>query len=136
MARPESISDIEVESIEFATVQLNKISTVPGLLKGYAMLLEQLLKSGATVDQNYSGTVFSRPPTEAELEEQLKSKQTSWDYAKKLYDQMAAVGEMEPSYMESTVKSWAAEEGLPYPPPHEPIDSFDAVIRDIDEVTA
>ena len=106
------------------------------LLKGYQLMLEQLTKAGATVTTGYSGVTFARKATAKEAEDQLKSKQSTWDHLKKLYDQFAAVGELEHSYMESSVKSWAAQEGLPYPPPHEPISSFDAVIRGIEEVVS
>lgn len=136
MSRPENVSDIEIEDVEFATVQVNQISVDPLLLKGYQLMLEQLTKAGATVTTGYSGVTFARKATAKEAEDQLKSKQSTWDHLKKLYDQFAAVGELEHSYMESSVKSWAAQEGLPYPPPHEPISSFDAVIRGIEEVVS
>ena len=136
MSRPENVSDIEIKPVEFATVQLNLISTNPALLKAYQLLLEQAVKGGATAESTYGGTTFSRPATERELREQLKTAQSSWDHLQKLYDQYAAVGELEHSYMNSSLKNWAAEEGLPYPPPHEPISSFDAVIRDIEEATS
>lgn len=136
MARPITIDDIEVEDVEFATVQVNQISTDPGLLKGYQLMLDQMTKAGATVTTSYSGVTFSRKATDREATDQLKSKQSSWDHLEKLYRQYESVGELEHSYMDSSVKSWAEGEGLPYPPPFEPISDFHAVIRDIDEVTS
>lgn len=136
MARPITIDDIEVEDVEFATVQVNQISTDPGLLKGYQLMLDQMTKAGATVTTSYSGVTFSRKATDREATDQLKSKQANWDHLEKLYRQYESVGELEHSYMDSSVKRWAEEEDLPYPPPFEPISTFDAVIRGIDEVTS
>lgn len=136
MSRPENIADIEIEDVEFATVQIAKISTDPALLKGYQLLLEQLTKAGATTETGYNGVTFYRRATDQEAAEQLRSKQSSWDHLEKLYRQYESVGELEHSYMDSSVKAWALGEGLPYPPKHEPITAFDAVIRGIEEAVS
>lgn len=131
MARPEYIADIEVENIEFATIELDKITTDAALLKGYTAFLEAATKAGAVVDSTaYRGVQFHRRPTLAEQTEQLKRAQDRWDTGKKLYETLAAVGELEYSYQRSTAADWAVAENLPFPPEHDPILAIDAVIRE------
>lgn len=136
MARPEYITDIDLVNIEFATIDVDKIALDPQLLKGYTAFLEAVTKAGVEIDTNYRGARFLRRPTLSEQTAQLREAQTKWDNGKKYYETLAAVGECEYSYERSLAADWAAVEGLPFPPEHDPIDAFDAVIRDIDEVTA
>jgi len=135
MARPEKISDIELSPIQFATVQVSDIASHGALLEAYARFMVAAQKAGAMVEVKYNGATFERMPTDQEQKDQLKGKQASWDEGKRQYEIKAAVGECEYSYMESMAKSWAAGEGMPWPPEHEPISEFDAVIRGIDAVT-
>lgn len=136
MARPETIHDIDIDPVQFATVQVDAISAHASLLKAYATFMEAAQKAGAVVEVKYNGATFERPATEAEKLAQLKSKQSSWDEGKKQYDILAAVGECEYSYNRSQAQRWAEAEGMPFPPAHEPISEFDAIIHGIDEVTA
>jgi len=134
MARPETVEDILAEQIEFATIQLDKISGEPALLKGYTQFIEAAVKAGAVVDSSYYGGVkLSRAPRPRELAEQLQGKQAAWDEGKKQYEIKRDIGECEYSYMESMAQRWAEQEELPFPPKHEPINSFDAVISAITE---
>lgn len=137
MARPENIYDIELSQVEFAHISIDKISTDAALLKGYTAFVEAATKAGATVDPtDYRGVTFFRSPNLKEQESQLLSAQNSWDYGQKLYDTLAAVGELERSWEADTAKKWAAENDMPFPPEHEPISDFHATIAAIDEVTA
>jgi threonine aldolase len=138
MARPETLDDIETSRIEFGTIDLSKIGTDAALLKGYTALLEAIGKTpGAEVAQPYSSTMtFTRLPNAAEQAAQLKRAQEAWDESKKQYEKYAAVGSLEYTHLENMAEGYAKSEGLPYPPVHEPIRPFDAVIRDIDSVTA
>ena len=137
MSRPETIDDIELDPIEFATVDVAAIATDGAFVKAYGAFMEACQKAGATVTVKYSTSArFARDPSQDEQESQLRTKQDSWDEKKRQYDLYASVGTLEHSYMASSLEQWARDEGLPYPPPFEPITSFDAVIRDIDEVTA
>lgn len=137
MARPEHIADIDSENIEFACVEIEKINTDPSLLKGFVAFLEAVTKAGAVVDTGgYRGVRFLRAPSLAEQENQLRSAQSSWDEGKRQYDILASVGECEHSWNRSDAKAWAEKENMPFPPPHEPISDFDAVVKSIDEVTA
>lgn len=131
MARPESTRDIELDDIEFANIELKKIATDPALLKGYTAFIEAATKAGATVnDTPYNGVSFTRHPSQAEAQEQLRSAQSRWDQAKKHYETLAAVGEVEYSYHRDMAEEWATAEDLPWPPEVDPIAAIDAVIRD------
>lgn len=136
MARPSKISEIELSPIQFATVQVDAIASNGALLKAYATFMEAAQKVGANVEVKYNGATFEREPTEQEKREQLKSKQSSWDEGKRQYEIKRDVGSCEYSYMETLARTWAEGEGETWPPEHEPISEFDAVIRGIDEVTA
>jgi len=136
MARPESISDIELDPIEFATMRIDAIAANGALVKAYGTFMEAVQKAGAEVEIRYNGATFIRPPTDQEQMEQLKSNQASWDEGKKQYEILASVGECEYAYQRGQAENWARAEGMPFPPAHEPISTFDAVIRGIDEVTA
>ena len=133
MARPESISDIDLDPIQFATVQVDAISANAALLKAYATFMEAVQKAGADVEVKYNGATFERKPTDQEQQKQLTSQQNSWDDGKKQYEIMASVGKCEYSYMENVAQRWAEKEGLEWPPAHEPLSDFDAVISAIDE---
>lgn len=133
MSRPEVIADIELEDIEIATFKLEKFATDGKILKGYTAFIEAMNSAGHIVDSTtYQGVIVYRRPNLKEQVEQLKVAQGSWDTGKKYYDQKASVGECEYSYYESTAKSWAEKEGLPWPPECEPIATVDTVIRDIE----
>ena len=135
MARPETVHDIEIQQIDFATVETDKINTNGPVLKAYATFMESLQKAGVHVDANgYGRVTFYRDATESEQRSQLISHQQTWDAREKAYNQLRDVGSMEHEYMRSSVEAWAKNEGLPWPPVHEPIDPIDAVIRDIDAV--
>lgn len=136
MARPETFEDIEVNNVLYADIHLDQISTNPALLKGYTALLAAAQSAGSVIEHRYNTVQFHRLPTQAEVAAQLASAQSSWDHGKKQYDTLAAVGSLESDWNRRTAELWAEKEGLPFPPEHEPIDSFDAVIRDIDEVVA
>jgi hypothetical protein len=137
MARPESISDIELENIEFANIEVDKITLDSALLKGYTAFLEATTKVGAIIDKStYRGVSFMRRPTLSEMESQLRTAQSSWDDGKRCYEILASVGETEYSYQRSQAQTWAEKENMPFPPEHEPISDFHATIKAIDEVTA
>ena len=136
MARPESINDIELNPVQFATVQVDAISAHAGLLKAYATFMEAVEKAGAEVEVKYNGATFERQPTHKEQEAQLKSKQDSWDEGKKQYELLAAVGATEYSYQRGMAQRWAEGEGLPFPPDFEPLVDGELLEGGIDEVTA
>jgi hypothetical protein len=140
MARPESTRDIELDVIEFASIELKKIATDPALLKGYTAFVEAATKAGATVtDTPYSGVSFTRPPFQSEQQKQLQIEQERWDYGKKLYDTYAAVGDLENNYERNRAEEWAKSEDLPWPPEVEeslPIPTVEDTIESIDEVLA
>ena len=136
MSRPESLSDIELNDIEFASVDTGKIAVDGALLKAYATFMEASQKAGAVVESYYGGVKFARRPTYAEQMEQLRSAQSSWDTSKKHYETMRDVGKCEYTHEENQAQRWAEAEGLPWPPESEEITSFDAVIRDIDEAVS
>jgi hypothetical protein len=134
--RPQFISDIEIDNIEFAAINVDKIETDPTLLKGYAAFIEAVGKAGAVIDNTgYRGVVLYRRPSLGEQAKQLADAQRSWDLGEKYYKVYASVGACEHRYEESQAERWAEGEGLPWPPEVEPISPLDAVIRDIDEVT-
>lgn len=130
MARPEKISDIELSPVQFATVQVDAIASQAALLKAYATFMEACEKAGAEVEVKYNGATFERQPTAQEKAEQLRSKQSAWDEGKKQYGILQAVGECEYSWQRSQAQRWAEEEGMPFPPEHDPIAAIDSVIRD------
>lgn len=135
MARPETIQDIEPEGIQIASIELHRIGDNAQLLRAYADFMTACQRVGVEIVANtYSSTVFKRVPTEKEMQAQLESEQCAWDHRERLYRQLEATGRLEEEYMRNTVEAWAKTEGMPWPPQHEPIESFDAVIRDIDEV--
>lgn len=137
MSRPESIEDIELSAIEFGSIDLSLIADDGAKIKAYGAFMEALQKSGASVEIRYNTTAkFSRPPNAREKLSQLDNAQMSWDNGKKLYETLRDVGEVEYSYQRDVARNWAEDEGLPFPPEHEPISEFHAVIRDIDEATA
>jgi hypothetical protein len=137
MARPEYLEDIEMNNIEFATIELDKINLDPALLRGYTAFLEAATKAGAEVDSGpYRGVRFLRYPNMTEQEDQLRTAQNTWDYGKKQYDLLASVGEVEHSWDRTRAEEWAKNEDMPFPPPHDPISDFHATIAAIDEVTA
>lgn len=136
MARPESISDIEVKDIDFASVDVNDIASDGSLVKAYGTFMEAVQKAGATVEVNYSTARFSRPANQKEREAQLRQAQASWDDGKKQYETLAAVGECEYAWQRGQAQKWAEGEGIPFPPEHEPMSDFDAVIHGIDSVVA
>ena len=134
MSRPETIDDIEVDTISFGTVELGLIATNGAMVKAYGAFMEAVQKAGATVEVQYGHTAkFIREPTESELMEQLRSKQNIWDEGKKCYETLRDVGECEYSYQSGQAQRWAEKEGLPFPPESHEIKSYDAVIRDIEE---
>ena len=134
MARPETLEDIEVESIDFATIQVGNIAGHATLLKAYAVFMEACEKAGAEVDPAYYSTRFSRPPTAAEQDEQLRRKQSSWDEGQKLYGHLRDIGDVEHEYQRGMAQRWAEGEGLPFPPEHDPIlKPLDEVLDDIEE---
>lgn len=131
MSRPEFIEDIELENIEFAAIEVDKISLDPALLKGYTAFLEAATKAGAEIDSSgYRGVRFLRFPNESEQRSQLITAQNRWDEGKRNYEHLASVGETEYSWQRSSAESWAKAEGMPFPPEHDPIAAIDAVIRD------
>lgn len=140
MARPETTRDIELDDVEFATIELKKIATDPALLKGYTAFVEAATKAGATVtDTPYSGVAFTRRPSQAEAQFQLRTEQDRWDEGKKQYEQMAAVGDVEYTWQRSQAERWAEREEMPFPPEVEeslPIPSVEDTIESIDEVLA
>lgn len=140
MARPDSTRDIELDDVEFATIELKKIATDPALLKGYTAFVEAATKAGATVtDTPYSGVAFTRRPSQSEAQAQLRVEQDRWDDGEKNYNTLATVGSTEYSYQTSSAERWATAEGMPFPPELEeslPIPSVEDTIDAIDEVLA
>lgn len=135
MARPESINDIELDEVEFGSIEVNKIATDGALLKGYAAFLEAVQKSGSvSITEDYRGVHFHRKASGKEAADQLRTAQYDWDERKKFYEQLRDVGTTEYEVQTTLAKEWAEKEGLPFPPEHDPIEAFDAVIRDIDDV--
>ncbi|MBV9921913.1 MAG: hypothetical protein JOY78_13815 [Pseudonocardia sp.] len=135
MARPETIEDIEINRTEFGSIDVNKIANDGTLLKAYAIFLESVQKAGGEVELRYgSSATFTRAPSPKEQFDQLRAAQREWDVAKKYYEQIAAVGDTEHSYQRREAEVWAEKEGLPFPPEHEPIESVDTVIDNIDAV--
>jgi hypothetical protein len=132
MPRPASIKDIEAAPVEWGTIEVDKIATNPGLLKAFGTFLEAAVKAGAIATHRY-GVRLTRPATQSELADQLEQAQSKWDDGQKYYQQMASVGNTEYSWQESTARSWAESEHLPYPPEHDPIAAIDAVIRDSED---
>jgi hypothetical protein len=130
MARPQTTRDIEIKDVDFGVIYFGQIATMPALLKGYSVFLEAVEKSGARVEQRYDGAHFYRHPTQAEMQDQLRAAQERWDEGKKYYETIAAVGETEYPYQFNQAKSWAEQEGLQFPPDHDPITAIDVVIRD------
>ena len=137
MARPEFIADIELDGIEFATIEVDKITLDPALLKGYTAFLEAAVKGGASTDQSgYRGVRFTRFPNDSEQQTQLRSAQSRWDEGQKQYNILASIGECERSWDRDRAEEWAKEEAMPFPPVVEPISDFHAVINNIDAVTS
>jgi hypothetical protein len=131
MARPESLEDIEMENVEFANIEVDKITLDPALLKGYTAFLEAATRAGAEVDSSaYRGVRFLRYPNMAEQEEQLRRAQARWDEGKKYYEHLAGVGDVEYNWHRGVAEEWAAREGMPFPPDHDPIAAIDVVIRE------
>jgi hypothetical protein len=134
MARPESTRDIELQPVDFGSIMLDKIATDPALLKGYTAFIEAVTKGGATASKTtYSGVEFTRPATQAEALEQLRTAQMRWDEGKKYYETLASVGEVEYNYHRTIAEEWAKTEDMPFPPDVEPISDFHATIAAIDE---
>ena len=134
MARPETLDDIELENIDFATVHVDSLTTHASLLRAYATFMEACEKAGAEVTQSYNTARFSRPPTAKEQEDQLRRKQSSWDEGKKLYGHLLDIGDVEYEYPRGIAQRWAEGEGMPFPPEHDPIlKPLDEVLDDIEE---
>lgn len=134
MARPETLEDIEVENIEFATIHVDNLTTHASLLRAYATFMEACEKVGAEVTHNYYTARFSRPPTAKEQEDQLRRKQSSWDEGRKLYGHLRDIGNVEIEYQRGIAQRWAEGEGMPFPPEHDPIlKPLDEVLDDIEE---
>jgi hypothetical protein len=137
MPRPENVSDIELDLVEIASFEVNQFNTDGTILKHYGAFIEGMQRAGHTVEHTYGGTVrIKRAPSLKEQSDQLVAKQDEWDRYQKYYDQMAAVGHCESEYSETLAKRHAMAEGLTWPPPVEPIESVDVVIRDIEELAA
>lgn len=130
MSRPESILDIQLDDVQFAQISMEHISADGPLLKAYATFMESVQKNGAEVEVRYNTAYFTRRPTLQEQNAQLKSAQIRWDDGKKHYETLAAVGEVEHSWYRTAAQSWAEQEGMPFPPAHDPIESIDVMIRD------
>ena len=139
MARPESTRDIELDDIEFGSIELRKIATDPLLLKGYTAFIEAVVKAGASMTKGYGGTSFSRHPSQVEMQAQLKDAQDRWDEGFKQYNILATVGEVEYNWQRGQAEQWAKDEDMPFPPEVEeslPIPSVEDTIESIDEVLA
>lgn len=130
MSRPENINDIDPDDIQFAQVNVDHIAADGTLLKAYATFMETCQKYGGSVEVKYNTAYFTRPPTEGEKADQLRTAQIRWDDGQKQYQTLAAVGELEHSWNHSAAQSWAEREGLPFPPEHDPIAAIDVAIRD------
>jgi len=130
MTRPEKISDIDLEDVEFARVSVDNIAADGSLLKAYATFMESAQKVGATVEVRYNQATFTRRPTESEQREQLSRAQSRWDEGQKHYQTLAAVGELEYSWHRDQAENWAKQEGMPFPPEHDTIAAIEVAIRD------
>jgi hypothetical protein len=113
MPRPESVDDLEMETVTIATVHLDAISTDPVLLKGYTDMLTAMTKGGAEVEHRYQQVTFSRTKNPAEALDQLRSAQAAWDNSQELYERWARGEEFQYEYMLSSAKRHAQKEGLP-----------------------
>jgi hypothetical protein len=135
MARPETVADIDPGVVTIATVHLDAISTDPVLLKGYTDMLTAMTKGGAEVETRYQTVTFSRGKSDAELAEQLRSEQSTWDNSQLIYERWARGEEFDHEYMVATAKRHAQKEGLPmFPWEQEGNPGLDKVLENIDEV--
>ena len=138
MARPETTRDIEIETVAFGNIYLDKIATDSALLKGYTAFIEAVGKAGATaVKTTYNGVEFSRPATQEEALAQLRTAQSNWDQAKTHYETLAAVGEVEYNFQRTSAEEWVKSEGMPFPPEVEeslPIPSVDDTLAAIEDL--
>ena len=134
MARPDCLADIEPrEHTDFGTIRVDDIVAHPAMLKAYATFVEAIQKAGGSVSGSSYSMTLSRSATIEEQLQDLRSAQSAWDMRQREYESMKDFGEIE-DWKRDSVRAWAEAEGLPFPPEHEPIESFDATIRDIDEV--
>lgn len=114
MSRPVNLGDIEIEKVEFGTLDVSKLALDGTLLKVYGSFLEAVQKAGnVEIAQDYRGVVLHRLPTLPEQMEQLAKAQREWDNHQKLYDQWAAGAAFDHEYQFDVAKRHARENDLP-----------------------
>ena len=81
MSRPESHDDLTTDERRerLAEFDLDQLLDRPKLLRLYASFVEETQRLGGTVESAYRRVTMYRPRTEAELDDQLKSRQNTWD---------------------------------------------------------
>ena len=138
MARPESIKDILSEDLndQFATFQLDKLSSHPHLLRIYANLLDEVEKIGGFVERSdyslHNVTLFINKDA-AQLKYQLKQMQARWDRRKESYDKAVlrdGIGDLH-EWQRDDIRRFAEEEGLP-----NPFDPFASTNEDLQAIRA
>ena len=118
MSRPESVKDVKDRMVQIGTMDLERIVTIPALLKHYTAFIEQLQKMYGEVEPSYGMNVkFSMVRDQKQLESQLASEQYMWDENKKDYEKALRADPSDPvkEYAKDRIKEWAKEEGLPDP---------------------
>jgi len=124
MSRPETLADIEIQPIEFATISLDKIAADGAMLAAYGTFMLAVTAAGADVDLvSLSQSTFTRPATDAEQLQMLKNAQTEWDTRARWYDTLASGGTLTYPSLTGVVETWAETEGWPWPAQPRDIDA-------------
>lgn len=114
MPRPETIDDLDDarRKVQVATFSPVDFITDPEMTKRYAAFIDLAQMRGGEVTGS-THIVVTRPATEAELADNLRGQQNSWDHSQKLYDQWRAQGTVGmPDWQVNTAKRHAEAEGL------------------------
>lgn len=118
MSRPEAIKDVKDRTIRVGSMDLERIVTVPAILKHYTALIEALQKIDGEIRTAYGMTVeFYLPRDEKQLLSQLSTDQYQWDDSEMEYRRAlkADLNDSVKEYKRDRIKEWAKEEGLPDP---------------------
>lgn len=118
MSRPETVKDVKERMIRVGSMDLERIVTVPAILKHYTALIEALQKMNGEIRTAYGMSVsFYLPCDEKQLLSQLSAEQYQWDDAEKEYRKALKADLSDPvqEYKRDRIKEWAKEEGLPDP---------------------
>jgi len=114
MARPETHADIADDNryVEVARFQTRELDDKPALMKLYSQFADLVLSTQGRIEKDYYGVSVRMPKDAAQLDDQLKSDQYTWDDKQKGYNQ-AQRNEFVPSYRRESINRWAREEGFP-----------------------